>query len=199
MAWAPDYVTLVAQKNYLRITDNVDDTDLAVGITASSRAIDDHCNRQFGKVDVAEARVYTARPDYDRGRWVVAIDDLQTTAGLVVTIGGVAVTDYTLEPRNAVLEGKAWTHLVLGTDAEATPSRDDEYLVSMTAVWGWTAFPVSVVNACKLQTSRFHARRDSPFGIAGSPDQGSELRLLARLDPDVAVSLRGYRRPRRVG
>jgi hypothetical protein len=46
-----------------------------------------------------------------------------------------------------------------------------------------------------LQASRFYARRDSPYGVAGSPDLGSEVRLLSKVDPDVAVSLADYVRP----
>lgn len=198
MAWQPDYVTLAALKTYLRIDDDADDTDLAVALTAASRAVDDHCNRQFGQVAAAEERRYTARPDYDRGVWVVDIDDLQDVTGLAVTIGGSAVTLYTLEPVNAVLEGKAWTRLVVDPASAATPTGAANEL-SITALWGWSAIPVTVVNASKLQASRFTARRDSPYGVAGSPDQGSEMRLLARVDPDVGVSLRGYRRPRKVG
>jgi len=51
-----------------------------------------------------------------------------------------------------------------------------------------------VHEACLLQSSRIAARRDSPFGVAGSPETGSELRLLDRVDPDVAVTLSRYRR-----
>lgn len=53
--------------------------------------------------------------------------------------------------------------------------------------------PAGVTQACLLQASRFFARRYSPFGIAGSPENGSELRLLSRVDPDVAVVLAPYR------
>lgn len=194
MAWAPDYLTLAQYKAYPRIDDTVDDAELSTAITAASRAIDDHCNRQFGKVATPEARTYRAYYDYERCRWAVSIDDLQTAAGVVITADGAAVTDYVLEPRNAVAEGKAWTRLVFGSSVRLS---DDE--IGAVGPWGWTAFPVAVVQACKLQTSRLAARRDSPFGIAGSPQQGSELRLLARVDPDVAVALRGYRRPRKAG
>jgi Phage gp6-like head-tail connector protein len=194
MTWAPDYVTLAELKSYLRISDTDDDAQLALYITAASRAVDDYAHRQFGKVATTEARVYPARWDRHRGRWVVEVDDLQTTTGLVVQIGGVAVTDYVLEPRNAVLKGLAWTTLVLGTAAEAVPTVTDEYAVTGTAAWGWTAVPSAIMLATRLQAARFSARRDSPYGIAGSPDQGSELRLLARVDPDVAVSLSKYER-----
>jgi hypothetical protein len=198
MAWAPDYVTLAAMKGYRRIADTVDDTELSVIITAASRAIDTHCNRQFGRVAAPELRMYTARPDYERGAWVVDIDDLDDATGLAVSIGGVAVTSYTLEPVNAVVKGLAWTRLVIGTAGAVQPTGADNE-VSGTAMWGWTTTPVAVTHAARLQSSRFVSRRDSPYGVAGSPEQGSEMRLLARVDPDVGVSLRHYVRRRKVG
>ncbi len=198
MAWAPDYVTLAALKTYLRITDTNDDADLSIAITAASRAIDDHCNRQFGKVAAAESRAYTARPDYERGVWVVDIDDLDDVIGLAVMVGTSAVTLYSLEPVNAVLKGKVWTQLVVSADSAVQPCGTANEL-TITGKWGWTVAPVPVGQAGRLQASRFFSRRNSPYGVAGSPDQGSELRLLSRVDPDVGVSLRGYRRPEKVG
>lgn len=195
MAWAPDYLSMVQGKAFVRVDDGVDDVEIANAITTSSRAIDEHCNRQFGVVDAVEERVYRAYYNYERTRWVVSIDDLQTTVDMVVEADGAAITDYVLEPRNAVAEGKAWTRLVFGTGVVLT---DDD--VTATALWGWSlGFPVPVVQAAKLQTSRFLSRRDSPYGVAGSPADGSEVRLTARVDPDVGVALRGWRRPRKVG
>jgi hypothetical protein len=55
--------------------------------------------------------------------------------------------------------------------------------------------PAPVKLACMLQASRLVKRRDSPFGVAGSPEFGSELRLLSKLDPDVENLLRPYRIP----
>lgn len=195
MAWAPDYITSAELKAYTRISDAVDDAEVAQAITGASRAIDNATHRQFGQVATAEARIYTPEWDRRRGRWVVSIDDLDTTTGFALSIDGTAVTDYTLEPRNAVLKGKVWTQLVLGLDAEATPSASDPTdALSATGKWGWSTTPTAVKLANKIQSSRFLARRDSPYGVAGSPADGSELRLLARLDPDVAVSLGAYER-----
>jgi hypothetical protein len=69
----------------------------------------------------------------------------------------------------------------------------------VVAQWGWTAVPAQVIAAAKLQSNRWNKRRNSPLGVAGSPEQGSEIRLLARLDPDVATVLAGLSRRRRVG
>lgn len=205
MVWQPDYITTAELKASLRISDTVDDAELPAVVTASSRAIDLHCNRQFGQVAAPEQRWYTARANVRRDRWVVDIDDLMSTSGLVVVVAlpdatTVTITsaNYTLEPRNAAAEGKPWTRLVFGRAAEKQPDGTDGQ-VGITAPWGWTAVPLPVKQAAKLQGSRFVARRDSPYGIAGSPDTGGELRLLARVDPDVAVSLAGLVRPRKVG
>jgi hypothetical protein len=202
MAWAPDYVTLAVQRKFVGIADpndTADDSDIADAITAASRAIDDHCNRQFGKVAAPEARRYTAWPNYERGVWVVDIDDLDDVTGFVVTIDSVAVTTYTLEPVNAVVKGKVWERLVIDPATSSVLPTGVANEIAATASWGWSTTPVPVRNASKLQGSRFFIRRQSPYGIAGSPDSGSEMRLLSRVDPDVGVSLRRYRRTRRVG
>jgi hypothetical protein len=122
-----------------------------------------------------------------------------TTVGATWAIDGTALTDYTLEPRNAATKTRPWTRLAVARASAVQPTGCEPELGG-TAQWGWTAVPVPVTLACRLQASRFNARRDSPYGVAGSPDQGgSELRLLARVDPDVGVSLRSYVRPRRAG
>lgn len=198
MAWAPDYVSRSEAKAYVRVGDTVDDTEIDLIVTASSRGIDDHCNRQFGVVAAAEQRFYSARWDYERGRWIVDIDDLMTTTNFVATITDVGtLTDYTLEPRNAAAKGKPWTRLVVDVDSGVMPA-GEEFEMDLTGKWGWTAVPNSVKVAARLQTSRLLSRRDSPYGVAGSPQDGSEIRLLSKLDPDVAVALRGLVRPRAV-
>lgn len=53
--------------------------------------------------------------------------------------------------------------------------------------------PAGVNTATLIQAARFFKRRDSPYGVAGSPEMGSELRLQAKLDPDVYVMIKPYR------
>lgn len=194
MTWAPDYCSVDALSSYRGIDDTVDEAELALSVTAASRAVDQETGRQFGSV-AAEERVYTARPDYERGYWVVDIDDVMDATGMTVTIDGDTVATYQLEPRNAPQKGRPWTRIVFTSDSEHKPSRGD-HEVAVVAPWGWTEFPGTVVEATKLQANRWATRRDAPFGVAGSPDVGSEVRLLAKVDPDVAVALRPYRRIR---
>lgn len=191
MVWAPDYATTAELKAYQRIDDAVDDAQLALAITAASRAIDQHTSRQFGVVAAPEERFYTAAYDSRRGRWVIEIDDLMTAAGLVVTVEAGAVDVLAKQPANAAAKGRPWTRLVVAPESTTQPNCEEDG-VSVTATWGWTAVPATIKQAALLQASRLFTRRDAPFGVAGSPELGSELRLLAKVDPDVAVVLGPY-------
>ena len=197
MAWQPDYVTSDELKAFVNVSDDNNNAQIAVAITSSSRSIDLHTNRQFGVVSVAEQRFYTGHWDRKRCRWVVDIDDLMSVTSFAAitqdaegnTVG--TIDDYVLEPRNAAAIGRPWTQMVVRPNSQFKPT-GVENEVALTGLWGWTTVPVPVKQAVYLQSSRFLARKDSPYGIAGSPDIGSELRLLDRLDPDVAVSLKPF-------
>lgn len=200
MPWKPDYLTLADVKGYARISDTVDDAELAIWITAASRAIDNLCNRQFGQVPGPVARTYRRPAPLNplTGLWELEIDDLQDTTGLLVNGVAYASSGAVLLPDNAAAEGVPYTRIGL-ISQPVLSSPGAPYTNVLIGRWGWTAVPVQVVGAGKLQVSRWAARRDSPYGIAGSPESGSELRLLARLDPDVRTSLMGLSRRRRAG
>lgn len=191
MAWKPDYVSVNEAREFLQISDSMDDTQLGLAITAASRVIDRATNRQFGKVDSAELRRYTAFWDRRRGFWIINIDDLMNDMGLTVTTPGGTIDSYDLEPINAPQNGLPWTRIVVKNDSTVRPTGQD-HEISITALWGWTDTPTSIKEAVLMQLNRFHARRTSPFGVAGSPDMGAELRLLERLDPDVKVIIGPY-------
>ena len=65
--------------------------------------------------------------------------------------------------------------------------------VKMTGVFGFPQVPYEVELACKIQASRLFVRKQSPFGIAGSVELGT-VRLNSRLDPDVEMLLKTFRR-----
>lgn len=192
MAWAPDYVTLDELKSYVGITYVLEDAELSLAVSAASRAIDNRTSRQFGRVTAAEERYYTA--EYSNGTWAIPIDDLMTTTGLVLKIGGTTISSdgYRLTPRNAAAKGTPWTEIELTAAAEATPSAGDE--IAITASWGWSSVPNQVKLATLLQASRFAARRQAPFGVAPSPADGTDIILRASLDPDVHLILSPYTR-----
>lgn len=194
MAWKPDYVTVEELAAYAQIPDLEDTEQLALAVSSASRAVDRYTHRQFGFLASAQERRYTARWNRRRCRWVVSVDDLQDTAGLTVTIDGATVT-YTAEPLNAVDDGRPYERLVIDPASVGKPTGEDGEVVA-TAKWGWTAVPDPVKQATLLQASRLHWRRNAPAGVAGSPDSGSEVRLLARLDPDLCTTLHDFVRDR---
>lgn len=202
MAWQPDYATTAQLKTDLRIplADTQDDTELAFAITAASRAIDHATNRQFGSVTPVEAREYTARWDRTWKRWVIDVDDIYSSTGLLVAVDDdddqvfdKSITDFRLAPVNEDNKGRPWTQIVVNSDSANVPTTAKDS-VRVTALWGWAAVPETIKAATIRQAARFFYRREAPFGVAGSPTVGSEIRLLSMVDPDVAVMIRSYRR-----
>jgi hypothetical protein len=188
------YASSAELKHYARIPDDdtVDDAELALALDTASRLIDKACRRQFGKVSSSATRTYTARWSRSWQRYIVEIDDIYDDDVVTVTSDGTAVTNFVLEPRNAEADGKPYTTLMFGSGVTISCLRNGIAVTSTR--YGWLAVPSAIKNATLLQASRIVKRRDSPFGIAGSPDMGNEMRLLARLDPDVAVMVKPYYR-----
>lgn len=196
MAWEPDYVTVDELADYVRVDDADDDVQLGLAISAASRAVDRATHRQFGLVAAPEERYYTAQYDRQCYRYTVDIDDVVIVTGFAVDadLGDdgtytTSITSYDLKPANAITRDRPYTKILLRPDVSLTTNPD---AVRVTARFGWADVPDTVRQATLLQASRFFTRRDAPFGVAGSPDQGSELRLLAKVDPDVQVMLGAY-------
>jgi hypothetical protein len=197
---ATDYTDLATLKAHLRIGDTDDDAALAIAITAASRAIDLACNRQFGITGSAVPRVYTYIGQFIERRSSLAIDDLQdlTTGpaafafdlnydGIFETTVELGV-DFDLWPWNAPANGEPYKLMVMRPITKAYFPRFTRG-IQVTANWGWEAVPTVVAQAALIQAARFFVRRDSAYGVAGSPDLGNELRLFAQLDPDVRLML----------
>lgn len=195
-----DYVALNDLKDHLRIphATTADDTALAREITAASRAIDAMTGRKFGLAPAATQRLFTYRGETVDGVPAILVDDIASTTGLVVTVdthldytyaATVTInTDFDLYPWNAAGDVRPWTAIAMRcTSATTIPRRARS--VSVTAQWGWLTVPSLVEVACLIQAARWFIRRESPYGVAGSPDLGSEVRLLKELDPDVQASL----------
>jgi hypothetical protein len=197
------------------VADDIDDPDSAIealAVESAARAIDRACGRTFRLADVtASARYFTYTPprgwdvpvyDPNPQDWyrhaVLPIDDVADTTGMIVTFDTsgngdytLATTEYRVGPSNATARQMPYSSLIF--DSGTYPPSCTEG-VKVEALWGWGAIPQTIVNANLIQASRFYKRRDAPFGIAGSPDMGSELRLLAKLDPDVALMVGAYKR-----
>lgn len=196
MALTNCYTTLAELKAALGIDDSVDDTALEAAITAASRMVDDYTERFFyrdGTTQSPVARYYTPQDIM-----VLPIDDIYSITEVAIdaafdqTYSTVfATSDYLVEPVNNPRKGWPYTRII------ATGSYIYPYplpqSVRVTGIWGWNAVPAEVSMATLLQASRLFTRRQSPFGIAGAPDLGV-VRLSARLDADVEVLLKSFRK-----
>lgn len=196
MALTNAYCTLQDVKNALAIDDPQDDLAIEAAIMSASRMIDDYTGRFFYK-DGTQAspvvRYYTAK-DW----WTTNVDDFTVITQiatddnfdqLYTTVW--STSDYLVEPVNNPRRSWPLTR-ILAIGAYIFPYNLPQS-VKVTAAWGWSAVPEEVKMACKLQSARFFIRRQSPFGIAGSPEIGT-VRLSSRLDPDVELLLKPFRK-----
>jgi hypothetical protein len=196
------YATLAELKQFVSIpaADTADDTTLQLALDSASQQVDAFCDRTFTVDGTPTTRLYSAT---DQGR--LEVDPIGTLTGLVVKTDDnddgtfettwVRDTDFRLEPTNAAAGGDPWTRLI-ALGPRLFPRLQYRPGVSVTAAFGWPGgvAPAAVKHAALLQASRTWKRKDAPFGVAGSVEFGSEVRLLAKLDPDVESLLRPYRR-----
>ena len=191
------YTTLADVRNGLQIEDSNDDTDIQAAILSASRMIDDYCQRGFyqeGTLASPVVKYYTPVSP-----WYLEIDDLiepveiatrANQTGPFNTIWNLD-TDLMYEPVNNPELGRPVTRL-LAVTRYVFPYFFPQ-TVKITGVWGFKEIPYEVELACKIQASRLFIRKQSPFGIAGSVELGT-VRLSSRLDPDVEILLKTYRR-----
>ncbi len=201
---ANEYATAEEFKQAVRVEDTDDDDGIDLALAAASRSVDDHCNRRFWLDPTAVARYF----DYDPRFGAVFVDDIGSLVDLAVAVDQVGdgaysdawtlTTHYRLAPRNAAADGVPWSSIVTANNGTKSFPRG-EGLVKVTARFGWPATPDPVKQATLIQANRFWKRKDSPYGVAGSAELGSELRLLASLDPDAVGLLKPFRRAKPTG
>jgi hypothetical protein len=190
------YVTRNDVKNALglgtaALTPEDDEIDQVVN--SVSRAIDDACGRFF--YSAAGTVLYTAEdflylPIDDFSAITAIVIDEQNTGTPNVTL--TASTDYRPEKSTAI-PGFPYTAIRIASFGTKTFPVGVTEGVSVSGTRGFAAIPQPIIAATLLQCVRTHARRNSPYGVAGSPD-GGIIRLLSRLDPDVELMIRPYRR-----
>lgn len=198
MAITNGYVTRNEVKQALGLgtaTLTPDDDEIDQVVTSVSRAIDDYTGRFF--YSVAGTVLFTAY-DYNYlpiGDWSavtsITVDENNTgTPDLVLT----ANTDYRLQTNTTVPGWPYYAIQIASFGSNTLPVGVTEG-VKVVGTRGWTAVPEPVKAAALIQSARVHGRRNTPFGVAGSPE-GQIIRLLNRLDPDVELMLNPYRVPR---
>jgi len=194
MAITNGYITLSQAKTAAGIIDSGSDTELELVIEAASRQIDDHCGRFFYQ-SAASTAFYTAL-DY----LVQPIDDFASVSSIATdgdangtyTTSWVINTDCALAPFNAATTGRPFTEIIALTEGANTFPVQIVRAVRVIGTRGWPSVPVTIQQATITTVSRLFNRRNTPFGIASAPEIG-QMRLLARLDPDVEQLLRPYR------
>jgi hypothetical protein len=188
------YCTAEDLRQRLGITDTDDEQIFENVIEAVSRSIDNYCRRRF--YATSETRVYTARCET-----YIRVDDLLTVTTLKTDATGDrvyettwATTDYDLDPANASLDGRPYTKVCVSPLGRYRFPTSHTRGVQIVGSFGYASTTPDVVNeACLIQAARIFRRKDSPFGVAGTPEFG-QLRLLSRLDPDVELLVAPLRR-----
>lgn len=193
MAITNGYCTLAQLKNWMNITDTVDDPILETAIEAASRAIDKHTHRRFYLDSSATARTYRAENYY-----VLRVHDIGSTSGLIVKTDSagdgtfsttIASTDYQVEPGQLSEKPYTTIRLFSGLFPIYVTGR---YGVQITAKWGWPSVPTDIVQATVILASRFVKRKDSPEGVLGFGELGAVR--IAPTDRDVKLLCDPFRR-----
>lgn len=178
--------------------DPADEAQLTLAVGAASSAIDRACNREFGLAATPSARWFTA--EWDRDQWIIPIDDVMTTAGLVIELDndrdGIAeavVTSYRLGPVNAAAKGQPFTRIEILPNGAVKPN-GLRHGVAVTAIWGWTEVPDAIRYATLVQAARFYDRRENVGGPLASKrvDDVSYAWRASDLDEDVATAVAPY-------
>ena len=196
MALTNCYCTLSDLKTSLAIEDIQDDTGLEAAILTASRMIDDYTGRFFyrdGTTAAPVTRYYTPDSwyitnldDFVSLNQIALDDDFDQTYTTIL-----ATSDYLIDPVNNARRGWPYTRIT-AIDRYIFPYAYPQS-VRVQAVWGWPSIPAEIAMATKIQASRLFIRRQSPFGIAGTPELGT-VRLTSRLDPDVEALIRPFRK-----
>lgn len=198
MAITNGYCTLADIKSALRITDTVDDTLLELSIEAASREIDGYCQRAF--YSTSATRVFNSTNSF-----LCETDDIISVTTLKTSVSGTSydttwsTTDYQLEPLNGVTAGltQPYTRVrAIGLNLfpiwNVTGTYSNFASVQIAGVFGWSAVPTAVKQACILLAMRQFKRYDSPLGVAGFGDIG--VMRVGRVDPDVEALLMPFKK-----
>lgn len=184
-------------KTALGIEDTIDDLTINLAVESATAMIQQYCGRQFTQDSTATARVYVATNPY-----LVHVDDISTTSGLIVKTDPGAdgtfdqtwtAADYQLEPLNGKISGQTWPyHTIRAIRSLYFPQDYNQALIQVTARWGWASVPYAVKQAAIIQAITVFKSPDAPFGATPFPETGI-LRLRSALHPTAAALLTDYR------
>lgn len=204
------YATDAELKSSLDIDDTVDDSEIARALKSAEDLIDQTAHRSFDQIDTNDSTVKTTRtyqPDYavqlSTTTFRLGIGDLLWVDDLAkvdsvekqTSAGGswetIDSADYEPRPLNAATDGEVFTRLLFTTAHSV-------HRLRVTGWFGWPQVPNPIVQATILQGSRLVKRaKEAPFGVAAIGGfEGTALRLMNKLDPDVELLVRPFVRNR---
>lgn len=188
------YCSLAEVKSALMITDNADDAKLERAIEGASRRIDGYCGRFFYQRN-ATVKLFARYVDT-----LFIQDDLVSVTTLKTDDAGdqsfsttwTAGTDYALEPYDTNLTGLPYYRLT-AVGGKTFPIFTYPAIpgVQITGVWGFSAVPHDIREACVLLAIRGFARYNAALGVVGFADMAIQVRAV---DPDVRDFLDPYRK-----
>jgi len=186
------YCTLAEVKSALRITDSTDDSLLEKAIEGASRRIDGYTGRFFyqqsATISMYTRDIYTVQLQND----LVSVTTLKTDDNGDGSFENTWTvnTDYQLQPLNTVLQSRPYNRVVaVGGKTFPIMIQPDLPGVQINGVWGWSAVPNDVREACVLLSMRGFARYNAALGVVGFADMAIQVRSV---DPDVRDMLSPY-------
>jgi len=198
MAIGDPYIGLPELKVYLQFEPSFAerDADILAAAMAATEAIDNCCDRQFNRSDVASERLYEPTMG---GRLLV--DDFWTTDGLslVSELGGTwTAADLDLRPHNGIVNSRSgWPFYEIRTMLHSFPLHGSAVsvrsAVRVTAKWGWAEVPGPIRQATKILAGQLFKLSDAPLGVAGFNQFGAAIRV-RDMPPQVRMLISPYER-----
>lgn len=203
MALGDPYITKTELAAYLGVSRDDKDQLLSDACDSASAWVNDQCQRDFNQETTATARVYEATS------WTrLDVDDFYTTTGLIVAVDDsdngtyattwTLATDYTLKPFNGIEAGQVGFpyRQIVAVGSRSWPCRTGRPRVQVTAKWGWTEVPQSVIQAATIYAAELYKLKDAPLGVAASTEFGP---LSVREVPQAYKLLRQFMHPATTG
>lgn len=190
------YCTPAMLKSRTGISDSLDDAEILAACEATSRWIDEHCDRVFARRSVT----MTLEPC---GQYSIATPDLVSVTTLKTDGDGDgtfettwSASDFELQPVNAALEVQPAPYTsIAAVGSQLFPTvypvaGARRHRVQIAGVFGWPYIPAPVAEAAGLLAADYLAAAGMKFGVMGF--DGYAVR--ARMNGPAVEMLRPYRR-----
>jgi hypothetical protein len=188
---AERYITAAALKSFANSTKISDLAEYVEAAEAGESFLDTECARSFDIAGAASARSFRPRTS---GSAVLWIRDCTTITSVVEN--GTTLTanvDYIAEPR----ADENWSGEVRPFDRLCRVNgtwyaNNGIPTVTVTATWGWAAFPPGLTLAAKVCAKAYLETRDIRFGLAAIAETGGVGERQVKAVADFIANYRGH-------